>query len=346
MNWDFTVKALASAGNRALGAIIAKSKAFGNLDSNSFRKLYNACVKPILEYAAALWGFRRYPSIEAVFNKAARYIINCNRSTPTAAVVAETGWKPPEIQNDKVRTRFWLHLRKTTNSRLLYKVFKVQQQLALQGRLNWALRMQRLFIRINMPHLFDNPTDSAPISLDTRTVCRMVYDKVLAEYTNRWHRTLENDQQGRHGGNKLRTYRLLKANLKGEDYVYRYMNQQHRRVYAQFRIGTAPLKCETDRYVKGKYIEPKDRLCPLCNAGTEDVIHALITCPSHANIRRNLFATVLEYNSDFINLNNVDKFVYLMCHNGLSPLVARSCSEILINRQDILDKTLSLIGQF
>lgn len=54
LNYAVTEKALAQTANRALGILIAKSKAFGGLPYDSFTKLYNASVVPIITYASSV----------------------------------------------------------------------------------------------------------------------------------------------------------------------------------------------------------------------------------------------------------------------------------------------------
>ena len=56
LDYSKTAKAVAKSANRALGLIIAKSKAFGGLPYDAFYKLYESIVCPVIMYGAPIWG--------------------------------------------------------------------------------------------------------------------------------------------------------------------------------------------------------------------------------------------------------------------------------------------------
>jgi hypothetical protein len=55
LDWSKTVKILSQSAARALGVIIAKDKACGGFDNTSFTHLFDAAVKPIMEYGTELY---------------------------------------------------------------------------------------------------------------------------------------------------------------------------------------------------------------------------------------------------------------------------------------------------
>ncbi len=52
-----TVSVLADASSPALGGIIGKSKELKKCNAESFWRLYNSGVCPIMDYSAGVWGF-------------------------------------------------------------------------------------------------------------------------------------------------------------------------------------------------------------------------------------------------------------------------------------------------
>jgi len=56
LDYDYMAKEVSKAAHRALGLIIAKSKALGGMPFETFTTLYNACVLPVVTYGAAFWG--------------------------------------------------------------------------------------------------------------------------------------------------------------------------------------------------------------------------------------------------------------------------------------------------
>ena len=91
LDYAVTTKIVAQSANRALGLLIAKSKAFGGLKHEPFTKLYESDVVPIISYGAAIWATHSYSCINAVQHGAARYFLNVGRNTPNAAVSGDIG---------------------------------------------------------------------------------------------------------------------------------------------------------------------------------------------------------------------------------------------------------------
>ena len=60
LDYSKTAKAVAKSANRALGLIIAKSKAVGGLPYDVFYKLYESIVCPVIMYGAPIWGDRMF----------------------------------------------------------------------------------------------------------------------------------------------------------------------------------------------------------------------------------------------------------------------------------------------
>ncbi|KAL5006619.1 hypothetical protein ScPMuIL_015425 [Solemya velum] len=75
---------VARSASRALGLVIAKSRTFGDLPYQTFTKLYDSLVWPVIGYGAAIWGTTSHPCIEAVQNRALRFFMGVGRYTPSA----------------------------------------------------------------------------------------------------------------------------------------------------------------------------------------------------------------------------------------------------------------------
>ena len=78
----------------------------------------------------------------------------------------------------------------------------------------------------------------------------------------------------------------------------------------------------------GWYRSPKvplvDRICTLCDAGcVEDEIHFITTCRALHNERCNLFCNLARVDSEFLLLNNYEKFLYIMSTNSKVCIIAK-----------------------
>ena len=83
---------LANSGNRALGAIMNKFNHLGGLSYNTYKKLYDMCVAPILDYSAGVWGHKYVSQIESVQNKAMKFFLGVHKFAPTDAVYGDLNW--------------------------------------------------------------------------------------------------------------------------------------------------------------------------------------------------------------------------------------------------------------
>ena len=59
---------LAESAGRALGGVIGKIKTLKDVGFRTYTTLYQACVCPILDYSAGVWGQGRFPKSVAVHN--------------------------------------------------------------------------------------------------------------------------------------------------------------------------------------------------------------------------------------------------------------------------------------
>ena len=75
-------------------------------------------------------------------------------------------------------------------------------------------------------------------------------------------------------GNKLRTYRTIKTNIKTKTYT-QILDQKQRQISCKFRILSNDLEIENGRYYQ---MEPEKRICILCNVEVEDKMHFLLKC--------------------------------------------------------------------
>ncbi len=89
-------KYVSQAAQRALGMLIAESKAHGGMSYAVFTKLFNSLVQPIIYYGASVWGHKIHSSIQLVQNRAARYFLGVGRKTPFAGFQGDMGWKMSE----------------------------------------------------------------------------------------------------------------------------------------------------------------------------------------------------------------------------------------------------------
>ena len=104
------VDVLGSSAGRALSSVIAKFKHLRNVSITTYTKLYNCCVKPILEYSSAVWKDKKYIEHNKVFNRAIRYFLGLPRTAPIVGMCGDMGWIAPAYSISLNRLRLWNRL--------------------------------------------------------------------------------------------------------------------------------------------------------------------------------------------------------------------------------------------
>lgn len=282
---------LAKAGGRALGALISKVHGLKDCGVSTFQKLFYSCVAPIIDYNAAIWGFKGFNCIDNVQNKAIRYFLGVHKFAPKSAIIGDMGWLPSRHRHFQHMVRYWNRLMKMPDDRLCKQVFLWDYN---RCNNNWSSDLKSVMNDIGLNHQFSN-----------KLVCDLntVNDSLVEKYAHEWFDMNENSP-------KLRTYKTFKSFFQIEPYVKMNLSKSERSMMAQFRCGILPLRIETGRYVG----EPKhQRICRLCDTDNviEDEIHFLTECCFYNDIRTELVN----------NINGLDTFKTLPKCEQLIQLV-------------------------
>ena len=68
--------------NRALGVLIAKSKAAGGLPMKVFSHLFDTLVLSRIEYTAGIWACRSFPLLNQIQHNALRFFFGLGKTDP------------------------------------------------------------------------------------------------------------------------------------------------------------------------------------------------------------------------------------------------------------------------
>ena len=79
--------------------IIAKFASFRDAGFQTYTKLYESCVVPIMDYFSGIWGFLKYPAIDQVHNRACRFYLGLHAKAPIPALQADIGWMLPKYRH-------------------------------------------------------------------------------------------------------------------------------------------------------------------------------------------------------------------------------------------------------
>ena len=123
MNYENGIKLLADSAGRALGSVVNKLKIGKDLGYSTYSQLYDACVSPIVNYAAGVQGFIERRISDAVQNKAIRCFLGILKYVPSLAAQGDMGWIPGTVTRKFDMIRLWNRFINMSDDRINKKVF-------------------------------------------------------------------------------------------------------------------------------------------------------------------------------------------------------------------------------
>lgn len=329
LDFNVTAKMVAQSASRALGLLIAKCKISGGVPYNVFTKLYDTVVWPVIAYGASIWGYKSFPCINAVQNRAMRFYLGVGKYTPNAAVSGEMGWQPPIVRQWKTVSTFWVRISNTNNSRLNKRIALWANEKSASCK-NWFYFVKKHFTDIDFAEFCNL---YAPISKPHCVECVGKFG--MNKYITDWYASINSihGTTGR-GRNKLRTYCKFKHVFEPEEYCKMILPTRHRSAFSKFRCGVAPIRIETGRY---ENLRLDDRKCPFCNV-IEDEHHVLLECAIYNDLRTLLLQKAILADHNFCNMTKRDQFLFLFSNQSVIRLCAKTCFNILQRRYFYLCK--------
>lgn len=312
LDFTQTAKTLADAAGRALGNIINKYKCAGGLPFSTYTRLYQACVVPVMDYAAGIWGFKPYQKCDTIQNRAIRAFLGVHKHTSNVAVNGDVGWISAGTRRKLSMIRLWARLTSMDDGRITKRVFKWD----LEQSHGWCSDMKTLFQQLNLGHLYD---DQSMGQFSLHGLLQHAETELHQRDITQWGRELQRQP-------KLRTYRLFKDDYKCENYVTLLLPKSLRSFVAQLRCGVLPLRVETGRF---RNLPVEDRLCIFCDLNeVETEIHFCFVCPLYSCIRILFYNSIYRLCPEFMAMDHTNKLKVMFTDKRLimkSALFIQNC---------------------
>ena len=331
LDLKFTADIVAKSANRALGLLISKCKLSGGLPVKCFKKLYFSMVLPVIHYGSSIWGQKRFSSIDAVHNKACRFIMGVGRYAPNAAVQGDTGLTPPFIDQWISITRYWCRIMNMSCDRINKRIFEWTERLARCNIKNWVWKTKLCYRDNNLNVLLDKTNQ-----LVNRLAVTLIGDVMFKSFVEKWSKDVNrHDSKNNIGGNKLRLYQNIKADFIPEQYLELHIGFSAKSAFAKLRCGVAPINIEIGRY---QNIPVSQRWCPFCEHCIEDEVHILTNCDLYIDLREKLYSVISKTDNCFYHLTNKDKALYILSGSICIKECANTCKKILKRRMLFITK--------
>jgi hypothetical protein len=129
------------------------------------------------------------------------------------------------------------------------------------------------------------------------------------------------------GGNKLRTYRKIKTDFKGEQYLYADVDKKSLSNFIKIRVSNCNLNIEKGRYLK---LPVEQRICQLCHTDVEDEFHFLMNCDKFIHERVTLFRNISDIVPSFTKFFVKDKISFIYSRHVKITIQQKHAHKLII----------------
>ena len=287
-----TIEIMSKAGSRALGQLISKTKCNFELGYQSYTKLFNTSVVPVLDYGVGAWvnqpAVNNFKKIDNVQNRAIRYFCGLPKSCPIAGLTGDMGWDPGIVRRDLEALRLYNQIIEMPETRLTRQIYENEK--LLMNPNSWCANVKAILMSVNM---IDKWTSNLPVNL------KVAKTLLMELYVEAWKAEIEMKS-------KLEIYGKIKKQWRVENYVKLNLDKMKRSLICQIRNGILPLYIETDRSLN---LSRYAHICKLCKNCVETEYHFLFECVELQSKRMTLYHKNLE----ILNYcSNIDKLNFLL----------------------------------
>jgi hypothetical protein len=295
LGFTFTTKlsfeiALEEFAGRAKGKVVEIMKtmwSLGTLDINVFFKLFDAQVKPMLLYAAEIWGFVRFHVVEAPHLFACKRFLNVSPRTPNTMVYGELGRYPLYIDSAVRAVKYWFKLQNMMLVRLPRQAYEMEKTRFLRQEnkenvQNWVYCLKHCFDIFGFSEVWINGGVG-----DEKVFVKVLRERMVDCYKQDWWSKLASSE-------RYSTYNTLKSLLQQEQYFNGITIVKFRNSFVKFRLGIADININ-------KRYQNASKDCPFCKNVVEDELHFLLYCDKYNELR--------------------DKYISKHCTNAFMPML-------------------------
>ena len=243
----------------------------GKVEPDIFFRLFDAQVKPMLIYAAEVWGTASNESlktVEKVHMLACKRILGVTPRTPNVLVQGELNRYPLEIDTKVRALKYWYKTIKLEGNRLPRQAFERELKEPNKPK-NWAESIKQLLFTNGYGYIWENRGTEF-----MKAFFRSFKQRLVDQFWQGWQEKIQTKP-------RYDVYRTIKDNHSREHYIESITITKFRKVYARFRLGI------TDIRNNERFLKPYSSIyCLHCQPNVkEDEYHFLLVCPLYTELR-------------------------------------------------------------
>jgi hypothetical protein len=309
-DWSPHVRALVAKAKARSRDLLWMCRAGNGMRSRTVVVLFNALVRPILEYCAVLWGssigaglVREIEAVQSAFLRAISGVHKSGMGVSNDFLRAEHGVELLAARRAKLKAGFWRRLHTVAPQRILRSVLalryhQVRADNAILGSRSLLRSFRLSLVSSGLGQFWDDPGSAVRIHSeeswkrfsshaideveDNARAHRMADSRSLNVYIKVKSWGVNDIEHSAYSGEQYRLgFRVPEPYLDDRDSPHGTV-----RLKLLARAGALPLM---DRIGRERGWPLATRICPMCGIGeVEDTRHVVLFCPSYDSERREL----------------------------------------------------------
>ena len=243
----------------------------GKIEADIFFRLFDSQVKPMLIYAAEVWGLaskETLQTIEKVHMYACKRMLGVTPRTPNTLVQGELNRYPLSIDAKLKAVKYWGKLIQLDSTRLPRQAYERELKETNKPG-NWAEGIKQLLTTNGFAFIWENEGYEC-----SKAMFRNFKQSLVDQFWQNWHSDIETKD-------RYDRYRTFKQNHQREHYVDSITITKFRRAFARLRLGITNIR-NNDRFLKPY----SSTYCLFCSDNiVEDEEHFLLYCPTYCQLR-------------------------------------------------------------
>lgn len=294
-------KHIAEQANKAMFSLLTKANALG-LPTYLQLELFDKTIKPILLYAAEIWGYGSLQVIERVHLKFIKHIFHLKKSTPTHMIYGELGIYPITLEIKHRMLTFWCKVISDCNDedlglqKLSTCVYSLVYNMHRNNKIksDWLDCIEHLVCTLGFSGFWLTQQIANP-----KWLIAAFKQKLHDQYIQQWMETV-------HISSSSSNFRIFKTSFERSPYLH-VLSDTLSRTLIKFRTRNHRFPVEKGRWTGLTYSERK---CEMCNTDIGDEFHFLFKCERFRDDRKKFLKpyfyknpNVIKYN-ELMNVNN------------------------------------------
>ena len=206
------------------------------------------------------------------------------------AVLGELGRFPVINTARSLLIKYWLRLNAGTDNILLNEAYNTCKQENLQ----WIQCVQHLLYENGFGDVWESPN-----SVNKNTFHKYFRQRLQDQYVQNWNTKINESS-------RFTLLQFIHKDYKLQDYIVNIKNPNVREIFTRLRIDMNIL-CTSKIHGSQNVTN-----CFLCHNGNETVDHFLLKCAKFNDIRTENFEKFQRIDSNFINLDDNEKIMYIL----------------------------------